>query len=175
MPDEKFVLPEGFTTAIEATAGYDYRDDPDDKRGCCGLELIFILRAPDGGGITWELLTGWMARPVREPGWSIFARRAPKRGTKPGLDIASTGMPQADLLAGPVDLHYPSKMHDWWLGPDDGCRVIAGGGVCWGDRGYMVGDRVLEALVTDGDAGVWRELLEIYRAWTDPERGGDHA
>jgi len=173
---DEFALPEGFTTAIEAKAGYDYRDDPADQRGCRGLELIFILRGPDGGGITWELLTGWMARPVRETGWSIFARRAPKRSSKPGLDIIlESGAHGADLMAGPVDLHYPSQMHDWWLGPDDGCRVIAGGGACWGDRGYVVGDKVLEALVADGDTGVWRELLEIYRAWTAPERGGDDA
>lgn len=117
-----FTLPEGFTTEVRAYPGFDYRDEPDDKRGAGSLTLWFILRGP-GGAIAWELLTGIMARPIEDPGWSIYAGHPPHRGTRPGLDW--TGGRPHHPTAGPVSLHWPTPDKDWWAGPNP-CDVLPG-------------------------------------------------
>jgi len=167
---EPFTLPEGFTTEVLAHPGYDHRDDPEDGRGADGLHLAFVLRCPGNSAISWYLNTGWMRHPVRDLGWSIYLQRKPVRGTVPGIDLVGGQPSFADLFAGAVTIHHPKQLKDWWL-PGGPCGFL--GVECFNDSGYMVADRVLEALLDDGDAGVWRELHAIYQAWTAPDPDPD--
>lgn len=156
----EFRLPDGFTSEVRAHPAYDTRDQPDGAAN--GLEFIFILRGP-AGAISWELMTGIMERPVQDAGWSVFDNRPPRRGSRPGLDY-TRATPSGFPIAGPVASHVPDSV-EYLIGPAE-CNILPGGR-CWQNIGYLIGDRVLAALVACGDPGVWRELLDIYRAWIE--------
>lgn len=147
-----------FTHEIRADAGYDFRDDVTDQRGCHGLSFRFILRGPLGA-ISWELMTGLMERPVSDPGWTIFSDRAPRRSDRPGWD--RTGNDSPHPTAGAIASHCHEKRGDW-SGPYP-CDVL--GGECYADVGYMVGDQALDALLKGGSDGVFAYLREIHDEW----------
>ena len=160
-----FTLPEGFTTEIRTSPGYDYRDDLTSNRGCNGLTLLWVLRGPDAA-IAWELMTGIMHRPINDPGWSTFSKHVPVRSDSPGVDWIGHRSPFP--IAGPVALHCPTRLKDWWSGPGRECDLL-GTEACYGDWGYSVGDTVLEALLTEGADGVWKRLHDLYTAWMTPD------
>lgn len=133
---------------VEFLPGYDYRNDPENSgRGCHGMDVMFILRVGQDA-ISWRLMTGWL--PTADA-------RHPLQGT-PSLI-------QYDPNAGPVVIHSASKRQDWWS--DGGICEYITADKCWGDIGYLVGDKVLSALASDGHEGVWAELRRIYDAWTE--------
>lgn len=148
---------------IQAIAGYDYRDDRNDKRGCHGLGFRFILRGPLGA-VTWVLNTGLMANAVDDFGWSIYSGRPPRRSGKPGTDRTGSGLTWP--TAGPIASHSPVQRRDYWTQGD--CDLWDG--PCWGDIGYMVGDDALVALATGGSDGVFDFLQTIHDEWliTEP-------
>jgi hypothetical protein len=151
-----------FTTEIRADAGFDYRDDRSDDRGARGLDLRFILHGPKGS-ITWVLLTGWMERPIDEPGWTTNSGHPPRRADRPGVDRTRAAYSWSPT-AGPVSSHAPVKARDYWSGPFD-CDVI--GGSCYGDSGYMIGDDAFRALVTGGSDALFAFLRECYDDWIE--------
>ena len=147
-----------FTHEVRFIKSYDRREEPEARYGACGMKMMLILRGPKAV-ITFEVLTAWASRPLKRPfNWN--AAKPWARDDKPGVDF---GHPSPGPMGGGVSIHCPEKLNDWWLGPTE-CNVVEGG-VCFGDTGFMVGDAVLDALVSEGDAGVWRELREIYDAW----------
>lgn len=133
-------LPDPLFREVRIEPGYNKRAE---GKGVHGMEFRFILRGA-AGAITWKLNTGWV----------------PGEGT--GANVRHL-FPSS----GGVAAHSPVPARDWWLGPDS-CDVLPGG-QCWGDAGYSVGDRVLEAMHADGHEGIWRELEAIYADWLGPE------
>lgn len=149
-----------FETRIEFVPGYDYREGApveDRNKGAHGMEIRFILVGPLGG-ISWTVKTGWMQKP-------LIGHLNPYQGRrdKPGID---GGLWQYSPSAGAVSSHVAEQREDYWIGPQP-CDVI--GGECYGYTGYTIGDRVLDGLMKDGHAGVWREMEVIYDAWLTPE------
>ena len=149
-----------FTHEIQAEAGYDYRDEVEDQRGCHGLSFRFIFRGPLGA-ITWHLMTGLMMRPVDDLNWDgVHSKVPPNRAEKPGFDRTKFGYPS--MTAGAIASHSHKQLMDWWAGPYP-CDVL--GGECYGNSGYMVGDQALDALLKSGSDGVFTYLRTVYDEW----------
>ena len=149
-----------FTHEIVADAGYDFRDDVTDQRGCHGLSFRFILVGPLGA-ITWVLMTGLMERPVDDLGWGgVYSKVPPKRAKRPGFDRTQFGFPS--MTAGAIGSHCHEQRVDWWAGPYP-CDVL--GGECYGDTGFLIGDQALARLLKEGSEGVFTFLREIYEEW----------
>jgi hypothetical protein len=147
--------PSPFTREIKVSPSYDYRDDPDTRRGAHGAELVLILRGPLGA-VAAKIMTGWMAAPLvgRYVPGGAQARRS-----KPGMDGRLTDsypngayvgshsyLPREDCSeGGPCD----------WLGS----------AVCYGDGSYARSDRVLELRVSGGSDAAFEDLETLYQAW----------
>lgn len=143
-----------FTREIRISPGYDYRDEPDDRRGAAGASLLLILRGP-AGAITCAFDTGWMTAPLTG---RFIPGQAQARADQPGTDHTT-----ADLFpsARYVGTHCPSP----GIGrePQGDCDII--GGPCWGDGSYSISDSVLQALVAGGSDAAFARLEELYRDW----------
>jgi hypothetical protein len=59
--------------------------------------------------------------------------------------------------------HYTQPLVEWWAktGPCDALDIPE----CYGDTGALIGERVLERFVKDGEDGVWDELSSIADDW----------
>lgn len=163
-------MEEGFTTQIKVTPPYDYRDDVADGRGCHGMAIVFILTGP-AGAISWSLSTGLMANAVFDPDWRSGCGRPPHRIGEPGWDRFGWDRRPRTPTAGPVESHSAVQSREWWDGPH-ACDMLPGG-QCFGDAGYLIGDRALTALLEGGDTALWVFLREIYDEWLGPVPDGD--
>jgi hypothetical protein len=142
-----------FTHDVHFRASYDKREQP--GGGACGMTMEIILKGPLGA-ISFQIYTDWTSRPLLQ----TFNWNAPKpwnRGIAPGTDYGSS-----NLMSGGVYLHCATQINPDWPGPHK-CDIL--GGNCWGDMGYSIGDKVLDAMVTEGDVGLWREMEAIYTEW----------
>jgi hypothetical protein len=161
--------PDELARNIRFRPSYDYRDEPDDQRGCGSVIITFVLRGTLGA-ISTDILTGWMSRPYLGTAWPITVKGPlTPRDTKPGADLL-TG--HKGLRSGGVFSHCAEQRRDWWYGPDE-CSIL--GVPCYGDKGYLVGDGFLDELVTGGDEAGWKWMRECYDEWLGPERTEDGA
>ena len=154
--------PTDFTREVKFYPSYDYRDDPDDQRGCGGATFSFILRGPLGA-ISADVNTYWMLRPHIGATPALYATKPLQRATKPGLDRSMTSNSPTGRM---ISSHCAEPLKDWWIGPQD-CPIL--GVPCYGDSGYMIADRFVELLVGGGDEPAWEYLEECYVEWLAPE------
>lgn len=148
---------EKFTHEVLFYPAYDKRES-EKGGGACGMKMVLALRGPKAV-VTFQILTSWTPAPLTTPFDWNQAKPWP-RDSHPGIDF---GHPSPGPMGGGVSIHASERLQDWWIGPQD-CNVTESG-QCYGDTGYSIGDKVLEALVAEGDKGVWRELREIYDSW----------
>lgn len=151
-----------FRREVKFYPSYDYRDDPDDQRGCGGVTITFILLGPLGA-ISADVNTYWMLRPHIGPMPALYAPKPLQRGTKPGIDLSVRDQSPTGRS---VSSHCAEPRKDWWIGPQD-CPIL--GTQCYGDTGYMVADQFLEALIGGGSEAAWKWLEECYIEWLGPE------
>ena len=147
-----------FTREVKFYPSYDYRDDPDDQRGCGGATFSFILRGPLGA-ISADVNTYWMLRPHIGTTPALYAPKPLQRGTKPGIDLSIRDQSPTGRM---ISSHCAQPLVDWWIGLQD-CPIL--GTPCYGNTGYLVADEFVEALVGGGDEAAWKYLHECYTAW----------
>lgn len=147
---------------VRFSPSYDHRDEPGHK-GCGSVIITFILAGPLGA-ISADISTGWLSRPYLGRIYPI-AIEGPltPRGNKPGVDLLQG---HESLRSAGVYSHCPEQRREHWYGPDE-CTIL--GGPCYGDKGYLVGDQFLEALVAGGDEAAWKWLEDTYNDWLRPE------
>jgi|SRR5580765_3961857 len=134
---------------------YDYRDIENDQRGAHGLEIFFALRGPLGV-INFQVMTGWMERPIADPNYNFMTTpKPPLRHDRVGCDrgvsdIGPNGMisihrvtSEGDEEAQPCDLFDNQK----W------CVTT----FC----SSLVDDEVLKVMVRSGDK-CWSLMEDIY-------------
>jgi hypothetical protein len=145
---------DSFRTEMRCYPSYDHRDE---GGGAHGMRLAFLLRGPDAV-LSAVISTGWMRHPL--VGSYLRGAGQQRRSSNVGLDrTLASSYPSGST----VSLHSPTKVKDWWHGPDK-CDLLPGG-ECYGDTGYTLSDQVLERLVEGGDEAVWPFLVEIYQEW----------
>jgi len=131
--------------------GFDDRDTPGGASlGIGGLEMTFWLRG-EKGAVTWRLFTGCFL-PRTQTEW---------------LDGFGDSAYKPD--AGAVEWHCPAPLGSGE--PHFDCRLLGPGNPCYGDIGYMIGDKAYEALVSGGEMALWRFLGEMYRDQFVPGSG----
>lgn len=116
--------------------------NPKENYGIHGVEIRFLLSGPHGA-VQFLLFTNWQLPHVAKE-----FETASYRFNKP--------MP-ADLGYHSRTPHYEGHQH---MGP---CEFLDGAN-CYYDGSSLNAERVFNRLLRDGDAGVWSELEDYYRA-----------
>ena len=70
------------------------------------------------------------------------------------------------MYSGAVSTHAPTGDESYQH--KSKCNLLSGG-ECYGDNSYLAGDAVLDAFVSHGPGGVWRELEAFYRDYFEGE------
>lgn len=154
----------GLATRIEIHPGYDYRDDPNDTRGCHGASLWLVLTG-DRGAIVTEISLGWMEQPLSGP----FVPGGPqRRRVAPGIDFTL----QDSYPSGCQVVGHARQPHGNAVLEHGECKWL-GGAACWdGGAGFGVSDDVLAALVAGGDRAAFEFMAGLYEKWLPAGEGG---
>lgn len=136
-----------FEKIVTFRAAFDRRDpDPKKNYGIHGVEMRMVLRGPLGA-TQFLLYTGWMLPHVTEETWEKHAHDPYRLRlfTKPN----------------PADRGYH------WLTPQyEGAEMrdcdLLPGGKCYYDGSSLNADETFQLLLTEGDAGVWKDLEDFY-------------
>ena len=108
-------------------------------RGVSGVTIDFALIGP-AGAVRLPVLTHFVL-PETEEWWSTLGSEPPR-------------MP----VPTQVSLHSRIERAGWCARAD--CDLV---GACWTEAlSFTSGDKVWEALLREGDAGLWRELERVY-------------
>lgn len=145
-----------FTREIKFTAGYDYRDEPDGRRGAHGTDLWLALRGPLGA-ICARISTGWMLRPLADS--RVVWGQPQERRSKPGCDGDGRHNPSGAYVG--AHSYLPRD----GFSDDHGSCGWLGGADCYETGGFTEADRVLEALVSGGSDAAFEHLEGLYRSW----------
>lgn len=145
------------TREIRITPSYDHRDEPGDRRGAHGCDLILVLRGPLGV-ITAKISTGWMTNPLA--GRLIHGAPRQRRWEKPGVDAQVWDRYPSGSYVG---VHSPSRRAGWWTqtGP---CNYL-GVETCYGDGSYTAADEILALITTGGSDAAFERLTAFYQSW----------
>lgn len=152
---------EGWEPAFRMSPSYDWRER-DWSKGAAACAMHLSLFSPmQVVGITFMVMTGWMHRPLSRDllvfGEPSEATKPWPRERKPGVDAGSfRGYPRAGAVGVHSALPFPGQ-NEYGL---QECDLIPGG-KCYQQFGYLVGDRVMDALVGRGSDGAYEEMLAI--------------
>lgn len=150
---------DGFTRHLSITPGYDHRAFPEDcgggGHGCHGMDLRFVLVGPEGA-------VQWLAFLTQFTPTAPISRIGSVEIAHPSLD--ETLMP-ADL-----GYHWPTARYEGQESRE--CEYLPGGH-CYYDGSGLAAEEIVLPFLTDGPAGVWRELRAYYdRLVGDPDVAG---
>jgi hypothetical protein len=154
------------TLVIRTQLGYDYRDEPNDNRGCHGMTIGFVARGEAGGipyACSLDISTHWMARPLVD---GIVGSGPQQRRNAPGLD----GTTHVNNPSPVVNLCCPigAAVPDYFAAKtDSGCPWF--GGSCTGSVGYLVGDAAFTVLLQHGEDALEQWLHNCARSWLEIE------
>lgn len=123
-------------TGFTMTSAFEARDpDPSKDYGIGAVRMSFYVRGPLGC-IVWDLSTGWYLPDV--------AKRIGPQEPSPGA----------------IEFHGAQPSYEGQESRED-CLLVPGGHCFW-DVGYIIGEEPYEALVREGDQGLYRVLGEWY-------------
>ena len=115
-------------------------------RGVSGVTIDFALIGP-AGAVRLPVLTHFVL-PETEEWWSTLP------GPLPGKAVP-TG----------VSLHSRTERAGWCA--KSNCDLV---GACWTEAlSFTSGEKVWEALLREGNAGLWRELERVYSEYLAPQ------
>lgn len=145
---------------VRFEAGYDYREEDKDKprgkhRGQHGLQIRFLLRGDEvaEGIVQFLVYTDWL------PTW-VVSQGPPWKEKM----VQPTSIPSIrDMFPMAADLghHWPVPTYEGESSMN--CDLLEGG-TCYYDGSGLNAEPVLAALLTEGDAGVWKILEDYYQS-----------
>lgn len=122
--------------------------------GAHPAELHFVLTGKNAA-VHLVISTGWMVRPLTEP-WLRESRMIPPmRSHRPGID---EGLSQYFPAGRGLFIHYGWKRPEFSGG--HGHCEFSGARQCWLEVSMMESERLLEILISQGDAGLWQEMAK---------------
>jgi hypothetical protein len=139
-----------FTQTVTFTAAYDKRSkDPMHNYGVHGVNVRFLLHGP-AGAVQFVIYTNWHlpnvqaemdSQPLRENRQLWYVHHKP--------------------MAADLGYHSPVPRYRGQQPAQLDCPVL-GGKPCYYDGSGLNAEPVFEALLREGDEGVWRELRSYY-------------
>ncbi len=131
---------------IRISPTFDRRNpDPSKNYGIGSVRMLFVLKG-DKGAITFSCSTGM-----------YLPQQVSEHGREPWNQWQPMG----------YGVWYCSPIPQEGQTPREDCEWLDGK-PCYGDGSCMASDDVMDALLRDGEDGVWRELERFYKSWLDP-------
>lgn len=158
MPSTPLRTRQSYKKSISIDGGWDKRDpDPKKDYGIHGCQLRFLLEGKEGF-VSFVLYTDWMPLAVQKE--------------RMGKDVASTTLYPSvcQVVTGvqptgaDIGYHSPKPLRPWQKPSDMGKCDLVAGGKCYYDGSGLAAEVVRDAMLVDGDKGIWREMQKYYRA-----------
>lgn len=131
---------------IRIAPAFDKRhSDPAKNYGIGSVRMLFVLKGKDGA-ISFSCSTGM-----------YLPQQVSEHGHRPWREFQPMGYTVSSCAPVPKEGREGRKNCEWLDGK-----------TCYGDGSALAADEVYDALIREGDDGVWRKLLEFYRSWLNP-------
>lgn len=143
---------DGFEKIVEITPAYDRRHaDPKQNYGVHGVEMRFLLKKAGVGAVQFLLSTGWQLPHITEETDRRTLGKV-QRGEPIAVDLHCFYQPMAvDRGYHSLTPRYPGQT------ARENCPYL-NGATCYYDGSGLNAQVVFDAMLSEGDQGLWREL-----------------